>query len=324
MAEDNKEVPPDVEEKIRFLLNHEHPRAYLGHEEGNFTHFAEKLGIRKRETFRDQVYRYKKLPTDTQSLLAKKLGFRVDWDEWSTGNATAFKERYVKEVQLPTPKPPPEQTGAKRIGPLGSWHYAGIAAALGLAVFLVWWLRPNEAPYISHVRLFDESKSAVIPGSDANGARPRHTLTSLVERSGNDFQIETPEKFFFALGFVLHNLNVQSDGGMNATFAVDGLSNDDNGTAWHEEASLGDKDRWKSFDIAKTVGSDKVLQAFKLNEGQAIPIAVVFECMNWAAISRWSGEIQIKVQDLNGDKLTKPAKPPPMAGRKQEVRQLRE
>ena len=215
MAENQEEDPPGIARKLHFLQNNEVPRRLLGHA-ANFTDFAKCLGIR-RETFRDQIDR-KVLPTETQSLLAEKLSFRVNWSEWSSGDASAFERRYFEEhrhlmesLRL-SPKadaqPFENASGGQKEEPVrpahrNAWGYGGILMAVGVAIFLFWWLHPNPLPYISHVELFDESKGIIIPGSDANGARPRHTLTALEERSGNDFLIESAERFFFASGFVL-------------------------------------------------------------------------------------------------------------------------
>jgi hypothetical protein len=153
--------------------------------------------------------------------------------------------------------------------------------------------------YISQARLFDESKSKIIAGSDANGEDPRHTLTVLDGRSGNDFHITSAKKFFFALGFVLNNLVVESNDSMNVKFLVEGLSKDGGKPAWEEPGEHNYKNRWKEFDIAKSLGADAVLQAFNLKEGQGFPIAVIIECKKWEELSHWSGEIRITVQDLN-------------------------
>jgi hypothetical protein len=313
MAEN--EDPPYIEEKLRFLQNNEVPRRRLGHAAHNFADFARYLEIH-REKFRDQINR-KVLPSETQILLAEKFGFRVDWPEWSSGTSSAFENRYLKENRhlMESPRPSPKAlanaAAGQKQGPARpgaayrkSWAFGGILVAAGLAILLFWWPRPSASslPYISHVELFDESKGAIIPGSDANGANPRHTLTALEERSGNDFQIESAERFFFALGFVLHHLVIQPDGGMRVKFFVEGLSNDGGPSAWREDAELGSKDSWKRFDIAKSVKPDAVLEAFKLKEGDGIPIAVVIECRTWEEILRWSGQIQIIVQDLNVSK----------------------
>jgi hypothetical protein len=162
--------------------------------------------------------------------------------------------------------------------------------------------RLQATPAITQVRLFDETKSIEIPGR-AN-ERSRHTLTALVSRSDNDFGIKDPESFFMAIGFLLKDLKVQPDGSMDVKLTVEGLSNDGKGNAWTEEAVLTYKDRWKYFDIAKSLGASAVLREFDIKDGDAIPIAVVIECMVSDALSRWSGDIQIKVADRNGDGQT--------------------
>ena len=78
---------------------------------------------------------------------------------------------------------------------------------------------------------------------------------------------------------------------MRVKVFVDGLSNDGGPSAWTEDAELPTKDSWQRFDIAKSVKPDGVLQAFRLKEGDGIPIAVVIECKTSAEISRWSGQI---------------------------------
>ncbi|OSJ19670.1 hypothetical protein BST63_01670 [Bradyrhizobium canariense] len=177
----------------------------------------------------------------------------------------------------------------------------GTAAALLLAVLLFIWVKPAPAPQIiSQVRLFDESKSAVIPGSDGNGASPQHTLTALDARSSNNFEIKSAERFFFAMGFVLNHLSVGKNGAMKVKFSVEGLSKD--GVAWSEPAEYQYQDRWKEFDIAKSLGSDAVLRAFHLEEGAGLPIAVVIECKKWEELSKWNGAIRISAQDLNTGK----------------------
>ena len=86
--------PPEAYKKVRFLQTHDVPRKLLGHA-SSFSDFARRLPV-KREVFRDQLTR-SVLPTETQSLLATKLLFRVDWPEWSDGTAVEFESRYLKE-----------------------------------------------------------------------------------------------------------------------------------------------------------------------------------------------------------------------------------
>jgi len=283
--------PPEFPEKVKFLIHGHHPSKRLGHKPGNQSQFAKLLGT-PRETLRDQVFDRRVLPTDTQTKLAEKLGFRVDWPEWSSGSASDFKNRYVKDVPLS-----PQPTRSARRTALIS---GGGAAALLLAFLVSLWVRPAPAPYISQVRLFDESKSAIIPGSDANGANPQHTLTALDARSSNNFEIKSAEKFFFAMGFVLNHLSVGKNGAMKVKFSVDGLSTD--GVAWSEPAEYQYEDRWKEFDIAKSLGPDAVHRAFNLEEGGGLPIAVVIECKKWEELSKWNGAIRVSVQDLNTGK----------------------
>lgn len=131
-----------------------------------------------RETLRDQLSERRVLPTVTQALLAEKLGFRVDWPEWSSGSASDFKARYAKEV----PSLPHRST--RRMAIISG----GVAGALLLVSSLALGRCYTGSSYLSGP-VFDESKSAIIPGSDADGANSQHTLTALEPRSSNALQL---------------------------------------------------------------------------------------------------------------------------------------
>jgi hypothetical protein len=284
----------------------------------SFVDFAARVDI-PRKTLEDQISRCERkqasLPDDTQRKLASKFGFALNWPEWVTGESKDFAARYhrekqefvdmVRRTQVDT-SATSSQRGAAEIAPRAPSkviRYVATAACalIALSSGLVSY-RLQASPAVSHVRLFDESKSIEISGSADE--RPRHTLTALVGRSDNDFGIKDPESFFMAIGFLLKDLKVQPDGSMDVTLTVEGLSKDGNGNAWTEVAPLTYKDRWKSFDIAKSVGASAVLREFAIKDGDAIPIAVVIECMDSQTLSRWSGDIQIKVADRNGDGQT--------------------
>ncbi|OSJ32166.1 hypothetical protein BSZ19_20235 [Bradyrhizobium japonicum] len=287
--------PPEFPGKVKFLIFGIPPSRKLGHKRGNFAEFARSIDI-NRKTLEGRLER-STLCAETQTILATKLGFRVDWPEWSTGSAAAFEERYTKEVPLlREAELAPEMVAPSRPSGRATLIYGGVAATLLLAVSFVFWEKA-PVPHISQVRLFDESKSAIVPGSDADGANPQHTLTALEPRSSNNFEIKSAEKFFFAMGFVLNHLNVGKNGAMNVKFSVDGLSKD--GVAWTEPGEYQYEDRWKEFDIAKSLGPSAVRQAFQLKEGEGFPIAVVIECKKWEELSKWNGAIRINIQDLN-------------------------
>jgi hypothetical protein len=221
--------------------------------------------------------------------------------------------------------PPPRKAEPSRsaFASKANWACGGILAIIGMAVLFFWWPSsrspgpeanatagasspsPNAAalPYISQARLFDESKSKIIEGSGANGEDPRHTLTALEGRSRNDFHITSAKKFFFALGFVLNHLSVQSNGiGMNVKLLVEGLPKEGRAPAWTEHGEYNYKDRWKDFDVAETLKPPAILQAFNLKEGEGFPIVVIIECRKWEQLANWSGGIRIAVQDLDVSK----------------------
>jgi hypothetical protein len=179
-----------------------------------------------------------------------------------------------------------------------------IARSLALAVILVgllafgfYWLRATS-PTISEVRLFDETKNKILPSS---GDPPRHTLTELDSRSGNDFRVGAPEDFLFALGFVVDGIKVSPGGRVQVKLLIEGLSNDGGPIAWLDDGELSNKLDWQNFDIAKSVGSIEVAKKLHVTSDQEIPIALIIECRTADEMRRWSGEIQIKVRDQNGD-----------------------
>ena len=175
-------------------------------------------------------------------------------------------------------------------------------------------LDPIPKPSISHAQLFNEAHSTELPGTSNGGARPRHTLTKLEERSGNSFQIEKAEDFLLGLGFVLRGLSISPDGGMDTLLTVTGLPNDGGDPAWVESALLSHRDRWKSFDIPKATKPENVLLHFGLKNGEAIPIAVIIECFSKRSLMRWSGRIQIQVIDhQNHDAKAELKTPLPLA-----------
>jgi hypothetical protein len=156
-------------------------------------------------------------------------------------------------------------------------------------------------PSVSRVQLFDEQYVKIIQGSDLNGARAKHTLTKLEERSGNNYLISTPENFFFALGFVISGLE-KSDDNMNADIDITGLANDGAGAAWTENVNVNHEFKWKKFDIPKTVGPQAVLDYFEIKDDEHMPFAVIIECLDAVSLYRWSGGVQIHLQDhLNGE-----------------------
>jgi hypothetical protein len=111
---DHAAEPKEAYEKVQFLRTHDVPRRILGHE-STLTDFAKRLGL-SREALRDQVTR-RVLPSKTQSVMASKLKFRLDWREWSSGAAADFQDRYLKEHGSPRSSAEPPQSSSSATPP---------------------------------------------------------------------------------------------------------------------------------------------------------------------------------------------------------------
>ncbi|MCK1431407.1 hypothetical protein [Bradyrhizobium sp. 87] len=103
---------------------------------------------------------------------------------------------------------------------------------------------------------------------------------------------------------MLNNIKSRPDGSIDVKFTVEGLSNDNGPAAWTEQVPMHSKDRWTKFDVAKTVGPEAVLKEFGMKEGDGIPIVAIVECLDWDGLRRWSGDIQIRIEDYNGDRIS--------------------
>ena len=87
----------EIGQKMHFLLHDPLPRQIAGMEDRKgLAPLCELLGIAdKRTTIRDQIQRGE-LDSKYQSLFAERFAFSLAWDEWKSGSAKEFKERYGK------------------------------------------------------------------------------------------------------------------------------------------------------------------------------------------------------------------------------------
>jgi hypothetical protein len=120
--------PRDAADKLNFLQKHSVPRRVLGHAP-TLVDFANHLKI-PRTTLRDQKLKGR-LSSHVQTAIAGALKFRLDWDEWVSGTAATFQERYVRECSVASPAPV-RRTDVRLAR--GSWIEPRPSQTVGLAI----------------------------------------------------------------------------------------------------------------------------------------------------------------------------------------------
>ncbi|TGQ43680.1 MULTISPECIES: hypothetical protein [unclassified Mesorhizobium] len=237
--------------------------------------FTERQVLEILRTFRDDAMRLKAL----RAFLAHK--------NQDTAQASKLYDKIKNGVDLQ--KIVDTRALARR--DLARW--SSIVLLLIALAGLVYYLLPRPVPpppipkalSLSHERLFDEH------------LKQGEAVSRLEVRPGNYFTIKKPEDFTLVLGFVIDGLVVTNDGDVDASIEVVGLKADSQTAAWSANIDLKRVDDWKTFSIAKALGSESVLKAFSLTEGQGVPIAAMIECADAKDLTNWSGKIQIRVRD---------------------------
>jgi hypothetical protein len=153
------------------------------------------------------------------------------------------------------------------------------------------WLVPGERPTISRVRVYDDDRYRTGPSGD-------RTLTELHPKA-QYYQITTPDEFFMAIGLVIGGYRKSAAGDLKLDLVLTGLPKEPR-PAWQVHYKFTHESDWEKKLIPAAVGKEAVLADFALKEATAMPMIAAVQCAQAVELERWSGEIEIEVDDSFG------------------------
>jgi DNA-binding XRE family transcriptional regulator len=163
---------------------------------------------------------------------------------------------------------------------------------LGLAIVLgIVGISLSPELTISRVTLFDEAYSEGPVGS--------RTLSSLHHRGNSYFEIKNPDDFLLVIGFLITGYAKDRNGNPELDITLTGTPSSPDKKSWDTNKKLSYPEAWGEMLVPQSVTSASVLREFAVVEGRAMmPVIAAVQCALPSELADWTGNIQIKVEDL--------------------------